>query len=40
MKYAEKSWKSYNYLIDGGIEEKKAKDIKKFFIKRKLKFEN
>ena len=40
MKYAEKLWKSYNYLIDGSIEEKKSKVIKKFFIKRKLKFEN
>ena len=32
--------KTYNYLIDGGSEDKKAKSTKKCFIKRKLKFEN
>ena len=31
--------KIYNYLIDDGSEDQKAKDTKKFFIK-KLKFEN
>ena len=32
--------KTYNYLIDGGSEDKKAKGRKKCVIKRKLKFEN
>ena len=32
--------KTYNYLIDGGSEDKKAKGTKKCVIKRKLKFEN
>ena len=32
--------KTYSYLIDDGSEDKKAKVIKKCFIKRKLKFEN
>ena len=32
--------KTYNYLIDEGSEDKKAKSTKKCFIKRKLKFEN
>ena len=32
--------KNYSYLIDDGIEDKKAKDTKKCVIKRKLKFEN
>ena len=32
--------KTYSYLIDDGSEDKKAKDTKKFVIKRKLKFEN
>ena len=31
---------TYSYLIDGGSEDKKAKDTKKYVIKRKLKFEN
>ena len=30
----------YSYLIDDGIEDKKAKGTKKYVIKRKLKFEN
>ena len=32
--------KTYSYLIDDVSEDKKAKVIKKCFIKRKLKFEN
>ena len=32
--------KTYNYLIDDGSEDKKAKSRKKCVIKRKLKFEN
>ena len=32
--------KSYSYLIDGGTEDKKAKDTKRCLIKRKLKIEN
>ena len=32
--------KTYCYLIDDDSEDKKAKDTKKFVIKRKLKFEN
>ena len=32
--------KTYSYFIDDGSEDKKAKSIKKCFIKRKLKFEN
>ena len=32
--------KTYSYLIDDDSEDKKAKDTKKFVIKRKLKFEN
>ena len=32
--------KTYSYLIDGGSEDKKAKDAKECVIKRKLKFEN
>ena len=32
--------KIYIYLIDDGIEDKKAKGTKKCVIKRKLKFEN
>ena len=31
---------TYSYLIDDSNEDKKAKDTKKFVIKRKLKFEN
>ena len=32
--------KSCSYLIDGGTEDKKAKDTKRCLIKRKLKIEN
>ena len=32
--------KAYSYLIDYGIEDKKAKSTRKCVIKRKLKFEN
>ena len=32
--------KTYSYLVDDGSEDKKAKNTKKCFIKRKLKFEN
>ena len=32
--------KIYKYLIDDGSEEKKAKDINKYVIIRKLKFQN
>ena len=32
--------KTYGYLIDDGIEDKKTKGTKKCVIKRKLKFEN
>ena len=32
--------KTYSFLIDGGSEDKKAKDTKKYAIKRKLRFEN
>ena len=32
--------KTYSYLIDDGIEDKKAKSTKKCVIKRKLKFQN
>ena len=32
--------KTYGYLIDDGIEDKKTKGTKKCIIKRKLKFEN
>ena len=32
--------KTYNYLIDDGIEDKKAKTTKTCVIKRKVKFEN
>ena len=32
--------KTYNYLIDDGSEDKKAKSTKKCVIKRKLRFEN
>ena len=32
--------KTYSYLIDDDREDKIAKDTKKCFIKRKLKFEN
>ena len=31
--------KTYNYLLDDGSENKKAKGTKKYVIKRKLKFE-
>ena len=31
---------TYSFLIDGGSEDKKAKDTKKYAIKRKLRFEN
>ena len=32
--------KTYSFLIDSGSEDKKAKDTKKYAIKRKLRFEN
>ena len=32
--------KTYSYLIDEGIEDKKAKDTNNCVIKRKVKFEN
>ena len=32
--------KTYSYFIDDDSEDKKAKSIKKCFIKRKLKFQN
>ena len=32
--------KTHSYLIDNGGEDEKAKDTKKWVIKRKLKFEN
>ena len=32
--------KIYSYLIDNGSEDKKAKDTKKYVIKRNLKFED
>ena len=32
--------KTYSYLIDDGSDNKKAKGIKKYVIKRKLKFED
>ena len=32
--------KTYSYLINDGSKDKNVKDIKKCFIKRKLKFEN
>ena len=32
--------KTYGYLIDEGIEDKKAKDTNNCVIKRKVKFEN
>ena len=36
----EKLWKFFFELIEDGSEDKKVKDIKKFVIKIKLKFEN
>ena len=36
----EKLWKFFFEIIDDGSEDKKVKDIKKFVIKIKLKFEN
>ena len=32
--------KTYNYLIDNGSEDKKAKDTKKCVVKKKVKFED
>ena len=32
--------KTFSYLIDAGSKDKKAKNTKKIFIKRKIKFEN
>ena len=32
--------KTYIYLIDGDSKDRKAKDTKKYVVKRKLKFEN
>ena len=39
-KFVELRSKSYNYLIDDGGEDKKAKGTKKYVIKTKLKFES
>ena len=32
--------KTFSYLVDDSLEDKKPKDTKKYVIKRKLKFEN
>ena len=40
MKFVRLRAITYSYLIDDSNEDKKAKDTKKFVIKRKLKFEN
>ena len=40
IKFARLRAKTYNYFIDDGSEDKKAKGTKKCVIKRKLKFEN
>ena len=39
-KFAGLRAKTYSHLIDGGIEDKKAKGAKKCVIKEKTKFEN
>ena len=39
-KFVELRAKPYSYLIDESSEDKKAKNAKKFIIKRKLKFEH
>ena len=38
--FAELRAKAYSNLIDGGSEDKKVRDTKKFVIKRKITFEN
>ena len=40
IKFARLRAKTYNYFIDDGSEDKKAKGTKKCVIKRKLKFQN
>ena len=40
IKFVALSAKTYNYLIDEGSDNKKAKGTRKCVMKRKLKFEN